>query len=124
MPATNGSAALSTATPTSRRDILHDNTFHCSQIFHCIDVGKTKVIAPADISHHCDMATVETQSFAQKSASCRLKHRGIDIGMKKNFSCALWAAAIAGIDALDPPYKHHQYSSCRHATPDNSGYWR
>ena len=46
------------------------------------------------------MTTVETQPFAQQSAPRRLKHRGIDIGVKKNLFCALGTAAIAGVDAL------------------------
>ena len=90
---------------------LDDAPLDLGQLFERLNVGKTEVVALANVGDDGYIAALKARSFAKDAAACCFKHGRVDIGDSSGSSLAtLRAAAIAFVDT--PPGYIHTFGAC------------
>ena len=83
-----------------RLDVLHDDPLDDRQILDGADVGQAEMVSLADVGDHCHVAAVETEPFAQHTATRGLEYRRVDVGVHEYVARTLGSAAVASVDAF------------------------
>lgn len=86
-------------TETALVNGLDDASLDFGELFNRLDIRETQVVAFADVGHDTDIAEVKAETFTKDTSASRFEHSGFDKRVHQNRSAALWATAIAGIDA-------------------------